>query len=483
MIVKFFKGGRTAGGAKSAVNYLLNERTATGEAELVRGDPDLTLKIIKEIDNKWKFSSGVISFSEAENFKLDDEKLEKIMDEFERTFFPGMEKDEYNILWVKHTDKGRTELHFIAPRIHLPTWKAYNPYLHKKDLKKKDLFQDYINQKFGLYSPKLTSRYATKHETKWTNEANELRKEINEYVEYAIEHGLVSDRDEIIELLKEGGLEVTRKGKKYISVKAPGMKKAIRLKGAVYEETWSIGKSSEEERARNRRELFRDIDEIREELEKRIRKDIAYVRARYQKRSAPGKTTAPGIKPGDRLNPGRSDNVSELISDDEQLSVKTKRPDIYGLRIQMDDAKIEEDENERIRELIERIREARRMANETLAGLERAIEEDRQKQREDRLINALFLGFSIKNKHFDGASRRIERADRELGRQRREVERYIQELDEQFIELTKALGERENRRQRIKRLREGIRELEERIQQRQRRMEQVVKPQSRGFSL
>jgi len=129
MVIQFFRGGRTYKGAKSAIAYLLNNRVKNGTAKVVSGAPDLTLKIIKNVKNKWKFSSGVISFEEM----IDNKNvIDDVIDEFERTFFPGFDKDEYNILWVLHTDKNRTELHFIAPRIHLPSWKSYNLFWHKR---------------------------------------------------------------------------------------------------------------------------------------------------------------------------------------------------------------------------------------------------------------------------------------------------------------------------------------------------------------
>ena len=149
MICKFFKGGRTYRGVKSAIDYLLNERVNNGTAKVLIGNPDTTLKIIKQIKNKWKFSSGVMSFEET----LSDTQKQQVIEEFKKTFFPGFDEDQYNLLIVEHSDKGRTELHFLMPRIELTTFKSFNPYWYKKDFTKKDLFQDFINAKFGFSSP------------------------------------------------------------------------------------------------------------------------------------------------------------------------------------------------------------------------------------------------------------------------------------------------------------------------------------------
>ena len=308
MLVKFFKGGRTYKGAKSAVDYLLNERLEQGTAQVIKGDPNLTLKIISQIKNKWKFSSGVISFEEKINSSL----LPQIIEEFERTFFAGMDKDQYNILWIKHEDKGRTELHFIIPKIELKTWKAFNPYLHKKDLKKKDLFQDYINKKYDFKSPKQIERYATKAEIKWSNKNNELKKQINAYIEEAIGKGLVEDREDIVNLLIDAGFIVKRKGKNYISVILPGMTKAIRLKGAIYEEDFSIRRAVEKERRRNQEYVSRELEEIRRELEERISKDAKYNEGRYKVVSEQGIRTTKSELGEHRLGIGTMSNSQKM---------------------------------------------------------------------------------------------------------------------------------------------------------------------------
>jgi len=195
MICKFFKGGRTFGGAKSAVNYLLNERVEKGQAKVLFGNPNITLSVIKNIKNKWKFSSGVMSFEET----LSDMEKKEIIEEFKRCFFAGLEDDQYNLLIVEHTDKGRTELHFLIPRVELTTGKAFNPYWHQKDFAKKDLFQDYINAKYNLTSPHIAQKQnliKTKQPNKnWKK--NELQEWIDKYITENVEQGLIQNADDV----------------------------------------------------------------------------------------------------------------------------------------------------------------------------------------------------------------------------------------------------------------------------------------------
>ena len=149
MLCKFFRTGKSTKSASKQINYLLNERVENETAKCVFGNPELTKKIIFSIENDYKFSAGVMTFEEHINKKRRDE----IIEHFRKTFFPGLKGNQYNLLVVEHTDKNRSELHFIIPRIELSTGLAYNAYFVDRDFKKKDLFQDYINAKYNLTSP------------------------------------------------------------------------------------------------------------------------------------------------------------------------------------------------------------------------------------------------------------------------------------------------------------------------------------------
>jgi hypothetical protein len=284
MVVQFFKGGRTFKGAKSAIQYLLNERVNDGTAKVFKGNSELTLKIISNNNRVWKFTSGVISFEE--NYEQVKDKLDDIVKEFEKTFFPGLTKEQYNTFYVLHTDKGRAELHFIIPRTELTTGKDLSIYTHTKDLPKKDLLQQYINNKFELTNPLDKGKKRTlEMVTKWSNEAKELKKEIHSYVEKSFEKGLINSRDEIIELLKQAGFDV-KVSKKYISVKTNNMKRAIRLKGVWYEESYT----SNTELARkftgagnsNPGDTQTALAELKRKLEERILRDAEENRKKYK---------------------------------------------------------------------------------------------------------------------------------------------------------------------------------------------------------
>ncbi|MEX0635085.1 hypothetical protein M8494_38045 [Serratia ureilytica] len=59
-----------------------------------------------------KYTSGVLSFAEQD---LPPGQREKLMASFERFLMPGLDKDQYSVLWVEHRDKGRLEPNFLIP--------------------------------------------------------------------------------------------------------------------------------------------------------------------------------------------------------------------------------------------------------------------------------------------------------------------------------------------------------------------------------
>lgn len=287
MIAKTFKGGRTAKGARATIAYLLNERVGEGTAKVLRGDSELTQALINKASEKqaWSWSSGVLSFEET----IDRSTAEAIMDDFERTFFAGLDKDQFNILWVQHTDKGRTELHYIAPRMELSTGLSYNPYFVKRDFAKKDLFQEYINLKYGLSSFK-DSREVVPRPPKWRENAKkkDIRQAFDKALMPLVEEGAIVSREELIYQLEAWGFELNRMGKSYISVKDQGGN-IHRLKGAIYAEDFTSWESVERKAEADRRTVAnrvpRELTAIRAELDRIIEQQAFTNRERYARKT------------------------------------------------------------------------------------------------------------------------------------------------------------------------------------------------------
>ncbi|MCY1751166.1 relaxase/mobilization nuclease domain-containing protein, partial [Klebsiella pneumoniae] len=148
MIVKFHPRGR--GGGAGPVDYLLGKDRQREGATVLQGKPEEVRELIDASPYAKKYTSGVLSFAEAE---LPPGQREQIMASFERVLMPGLDKDQYSILWVEHTDKGRLELNFLIPNTELLTGKRLQPYYDRADRPRIDAWQTVVNGRLGLHDP------------------------------------------------------------------------------------------------------------------------------------------------------------------------------------------------------------------------------------------------------------------------------------------------------------------------------------------
>ena len=118
MIIKFHSRGRGCG--SGSVDYLLGKDRDREGARLDSGDPEQMIQLIDSINYAQKYKSGVLSFAERD---LEEHQKQEIMESFEQALMPGLEKDQYSILWVQHQDKERLELNFVVANVELQSGK------------------------------------------------------------------------------------------------------------------------------------------------------------------------------------------------------------------------------------------------------------------------------------------------------------------------------------------------------------------------
>ena len=151
MIVKFFSRG--SGGGDSPVNYLLGENRDRAGASILRGNAEITKELINSTDYARRYTSGALSFEESHK-SITDKQKNKIMNDFEKTLFAGLQPDQYNILWVQHTDKDdRLELNFLIPNQELRSGKRLQPFYVGSDMKRVNAFQNVTNMTYRLSDP------------------------------------------------------------------------------------------------------------------------------------------------------------------------------------------------------------------------------------------------------------------------------------------------------------------------------------------
>jgi ribosomal protein S18 len=296
MIVKFFKFGK--GNSKSCIDYLLGADRDREHAKVLSGDVELTSAIIDSSRFTKKYTSGCLSFAEAD---LSAEAKQQIMADFEETLFPGMAKDQYNILWIEHTDKGRLELNFVIPNVELSTGKRLQPFYAPADLGRVDCFKKIINHDYNLHDPdypenrqlssvQINNDGEIEPKIKGVGKsqtADEIANTVDTLVMQAYLDGKIKDRDDtILFLIDELKLNVSRITKGSISISLPDRKRPIRLKGEMYERDFAINRADQEEEARRtdsyRERISRDITAVKAEYSDRIASKTEALAERYR---------------------------------------------------------------------------------------------------------------------------------------------------------------------------------------------------------
>lgn len=236
MIVKIFNRGR--GGGSGPVDYLLGKDRNRPDSLVLRGNAEETRAIIDASNYEKKYTSGVLSFEEAD---ITPEQKRELMNSFEECLFTGLDKNQYNVLWVEHTDKGRLELNFVIPNVELTTGKRLQPYYHGADGKRVDAWRTIQNLEQGFTDPtdpsKRQSLVLAKDLPANKKEALVM---LSQGVENLVIAGVVTNRQEVLEALQGAGFEIARQTKTSISIKDPDGGQNIRLKGAIYEQSFEL---------------------------------------------------------------------------------------------------------------------------------------------------------------------------------------------------------------------------------------------------
>ena len=269
MIVDFFRHG--SGLSKGCLDYLLGEDREREHAQLLSGDVELSAQLIDSSPFAKKYTSGCLSFYEHD---LSDQDKQQIMQNFEECLFPGLDKDQYQILWVQHQDKinqdtgeTRLELNFVIPNVELSTGKRLQPFYAPVDLDRVDLFKQITNTEHSLYDPD-----DPEHRQLFLNKKNlpkdikDFKEQLHQRVYRAVANGEVADRQELVQWLESNQINVTRQVKNSISIENPyeGAKRPIRLEGEIYEQG------------------FRATGEYRQEVQQRIEEYRGTTSERYR---------------------------------------------------------------------------------------------------------------------------------------------------------------------------------------------------------
>ncbi|WP_428143158.1 relaxase/mobilization nuclease domain-containing protein [Delftia acidovorans] len=279
MIISTFKTGK--GKSKGPLNYLFgndkDNKPRDPAPVLLKGDCKLTEVLIDSNHRQYKYTSGAIAF--RDNEKPTSEQIEKIINAFEKTFTPDLE-ERVPLLWVKHEEKGNTELHFICPMQDSKTGKQFN--ICPPGDQFKQMFKDFqalANDTYGwdqVRGNMLKAQMTELDKIDPENQNNKIKGMLSKEIERKAKAGELNNRDDLITHLQKIGFEITRKGKDYISVKHKKALKATRLKGPAFceyanykellQQSAQLPKLSDTERTAVKKRLARAVNNRRRSL-------------------------------------------------------------------------------------------------------------------------------------------------------------------------------------------------------------------------
>lgn len=305
MLIKFFRNGQ--GGGSGPVDYLVERdvvaydqnrnaiRDERGEImlfareplpEVLRGDADRMCALIDACPHQWTYRAGVIAFT-AEDAP-NPAQQRQVMDAFESLAFAGLEPDQHDMLWVRHTHEGRIELHFVTPRMELESGRSLNiaPPGYQKHY---DALRDVLNKEHGWNDPMAPERARETVSLIESVRRGDARELIHDWIVQRIETGEIHDRPSMTEALTAAGFDLPRAGKNYITVRDPETDERWRLKGDLFREDWTREKTLERALERSAGEPSRSgsrldaiaLDELRDRLERSLEARASYNRNRY----------------------------------------------------------------------------------------------------------------------------------------------------------------------------------------------------------
>lgn len=251
MIVKFFTNG--TGGSKGVFDYLLKDKEQPDgkrlDAEVLRGDIDNQALLIDSLDFKQKYTSGCLSFTETAD-EVTTEQKNALMDGFEQTIRAGLDVDRVTVSWVEHRDKGRLELNFVFANVDLEHGRAFQPYVHYQDKRRVNAWKDMQNIEHGFTDPNdPANKRLMAQRDNLPRDVKDARQAITEGLQALVVEGVITNRDDIIQALTDGGFEIARQTDKAISIKNPNpkAKRNIRLTGGLYERGFNFSREIQSE--------------------------------------------------------------------------------------------------------------------------------------------------------------------------------------------------------------------------------------------
>lgn len=240
-------------------------RDELDERIILDGNLELTDKIYKSIPDEGqdRYLTFTLSFKEDE---ISTENLEKITQEFKQFMMAAYHDDEFNFYAEAHIPKIKTmqdkktgdvierkpHIHVVIPRKNLLSGNEMNPVgSYKQNEKYFEAFQEYINQKYHLASPRDNVRATPVNYSDMLSryKGDDFRAKNRDFKKDLLEQVLKVDiktRKDFYDLVSQyGETKIRNEGKdnEYIAVKLEGDKRFTNLKEGVFNDDFIINRS------------------------------------------------------------------------------------------------------------------------------------------------------------------------------------------------------------------------------------------------
>lgn len=253
-------------GVKNGRDY---SREELDERVILHGDLDLTDIVYHQIPDRGqeRYATFVISFREDE---IQHETMLSITDEFRSFLMYAYEDEEYNFYAEAHlpklkeiTDKKTGELikrkphiHVVIPRKNLLSGREMNPRgMYESNKNYFEAFQEYINQKYGLESPREHVRVnpTSAADVLSRYKGDDFRGKNREFKQRLVTDVIdknISSRDSFYQHVASfGDTRIRNQGRdnEYIAVKLPGDKKFTNLKESIFNDDFIVRRQLKKE--------------------------------------------------------------------------------------------------------------------------------------------------------------------------------------------------------------------------------------------
>ncbi|ATV21190.1 relaxase/mobilization nuclease domain-containing protein [Pseudomonas syringae] len=229
---------------------------------IIEGQLSVTRAIYESIPDHGqdRYLTFTLSFKED---TVSPELLKAVTTEFKNFFMHAYKPEEFNLYAEAHLPKMKTvtnrktgevidrkpHIHIIIPRINLLSGNEANPVdVYKNHEKYFEAFQEHINQKYGLSSPRenvradITDAASVLSRYKGDDFYGKNRQFKQQLVKQVIERGVNSRADFYALVAEHGETRIRNEGKdnEYISVKLPGDAKGTNLKDTIFQDDFIV---------------------------------------------------------------------------------------------------------------------------------------------------------------------------------------------------------------------------------------------------